>query len=87
MGAGGMATDLPTTLLCRFGITTYQLSDQDLLHPGELVDRLVRNTDLCRSGAFVVSIHMRAINGATHSLFILEVAVTNIKLFYYCRVG
>lgn len=63
---GGMAAEQPTTLWCRFGIRTYQLSDQDLLHPGELVDRLVQIKDVCRAGAFVVSIHTLSFNTAVH---------------------
>lgn len=81
-----MAADLPTTLSCRFGIRTYQLSDQDLLHPGDLVDRVIKVKDVARAGAFVVSIHTVMFNAAA-LMFIPQVPFIIIRLLYSSRDG
>jgi hypothetical protein len=45
---------VPTRIDKRFGIGIYELDDYQFLHPGDLIDAMVENTDVCRSGAFVV---------------------------------
>ncbi|KAJ1521756.1 hypothetical protein ONE63_003391 [Megalurothrips usitatus] len=48
-----VASPVPKTVGMQFGIRVYELSDYDYLHPAELIDSLVKNTEVAKAGAFV----------------------------------